>query len=172
MHQTPWQRFDQSARQGVPLVLTIFLMLFGLTPTHIPGFSPVMPMFSLMAVYFWAVYRPDSMGYGPAFVIGLLEDLLTGTPLGSTALVLMLGQWVVFHQQKFFNGRPFHVVWAAFALVAVGAAVVRWLTVGLFSTGGFVAPGQAIGCAIMTIALYPVIGWLLAKAQLKLMVQP
>ncbi|MBM3514997.1 MAG: rod shape-determining protein MreD, partial [Alphaproteobacteria bacterium] len=118
MHQSLWQKFDQAARQWVPFSLAMFLMLFGLTPTYLPGYAPVAPMLSLIAIYFWSVYRPKAMGYGSAFAVGLLEDLLIGTPLGSTSLMLMLCRWIVFHQQKFFNGRPFHVVWAAFALVA------------------------------------------------------
>lgn len=171
-HQSLWQRFDQTARQAVPFSVTLFLMFFGLTPTYMPGYAPLAPMLSLIAIYFWGVYRADALGYGAAFAVGLLEDLLTATPLGSTALMLMLCQWVVFYQQKFFNGRPFHVVWAAFVLVAIGAAMLRWLMVGLFSPSGFIGPGQALGSAIFTIALYPLVGWILAKAQLRLMSQP
>lgn len=169
MELSPLQRLDQTARRWVPFGVTVFLMLFGLTPTFLPAFSPVMPMLSLVAIYFWAVYRPEGLGYGEAFGVGLIEDLLIGTPLGSTALMLMLCQWLVFYQQKFFNGRPFHVVWAAFVLVAFGAAALRWLLVGLFSSSGFVGFSQAAAAAVLTIAVYPLIGWLLAKAQLRLM---
>ncbi|MCB2107031.1 MAG: rod shape-determining protein MreD [Rhodobacteraceae bacterium] len=172
MVQPALQRIDTVARHFVPFGVTIFLLLFGLTPTHIPGFAPVSPMLTLMAVYFWAVYRPDAIGYGFAFAVGVVEDLLTGTPLGSSALVLMLCQWIVFRQQKFFNARPFFVVWLAFCLVALGAALLRWLAVGLFSESGFVTPDQALMSAVMSMAIYPIIGWLLAKAHLKLMVQP
>jgi rod shape-determining protein MreD len=172
MHQTAWQKMDGVARRSVPFGLTIFLLLFGLTPSHIPAFSAVGPMLTLMAVYFWAVYRPDAFGYGFAFAVGVAEDLLAGTPLGSTALVLMLCQWIVFNQQKFFNGRPFYVVWMAFCLVALGAAAIKWLAVGMFSPAGFVGPGPALMSAVMTMAVYPLVGWLLAKMQLKLMAQP
>jgi rod shape-determining protein MreD len=173
MHQTTaWQKLDHAARRAVPMTITIFLLLLGLVPLHWPGLPSLAPMYTLMAVYFWSVYRPDGFGYGAAFGVGIVEDLLVGTPLGSTALALLLCQWVVFNQQKFFNNRPFPEVWLAFAVVAVVTGLVRWICIGLFSTAGFLPPGDILASIILTIVLYPVIGWLLARAQMKLMAAP
>jgi len=172
MHQTTvWQKLDQTARRGVPVSITIFLLLFSMVPMHLPGVPSLAPMYTLMAVYFWSVYRPDGFGYGAAFAIGVLEDLLVGTPLGSSALALLLCQWVVFNQQKFFNNRPFLEVWLAFSVVAVATGVVRWLCAGMIGPGGFPPLGDTLGSVLMTVVIYPVIGWLLARAQMKLMLQ-
>lgn len=172
MDLSPLQRLDQTARQWVPFSATTLLMLFGLTPLYVPAFSSVTPMLTLIAIYYWAVYRPEVLGYGAGFAVGLLEDLLVGTPLGSTSLILMLCQWLVFYQQKFFNGRPFHVVWAAFVLVSVSAVILRWILVGIFSTSGFVSFGPGIATVAFTVALYPLVGWLLAQAHTRLMSPP
>jgi len=171
MQATVLQRMDNTARRFVPFGVTLILMLFAMTPTYIPGFSHVTPMYALMAVYFWSIYRPDLLGYGATFGIGILEDLLAGTPLGSGALILLLCQRVVFHQQKFFNNKPFGIIWLAFALVAAGAAGLRWICVGLVATGGFTPVGQSLTAYLMTVAMYPVIGWFLAKAHMKLLAQ-
>ncbi|MEQ9447512.1 MAG: rod shape-determining protein MreD, partial [Rhodospirillaceae bacterium] len=80
MHSASLQYMDGAARRIVPFGLTLVLMLFALTPTHIPALSDVAPMLTLMSVYFWSIYRPDLLGYGAAFGIGILEDLLMGTP--------------------------------------------------------------------------------------------
>jgi rod shape-determining protein MreD len=167
---TAFQRLDAIARRAVPLGATLFLLLFGVTPLHLPGVAALAPMYTLVAVYFWAVYRPDSLSYGAAFAVGVVEDLIVGTPLGLTALVLLLCQWLVFHQQKFFNGKPFLEVWLAFAVVAVGAGLVRWFCVGLITSGSFPPAGDVFGAVVLTIMIYPLIGWLLARAHLKLMV--
>ncbi|MDX2145430.1 MAG: rod shape-determining protein MreD [Rhodospirillaceae bacterium] len=173
MHQaTLGQRLDLVARRAVPVGITLFLLLFSVTPLHIPGLATVGPMYTLIAVYFWSVYRPDGLGYGAAFAIGVTEDLIVGTPLGSTALLLLLCQWVVFHRQRFFNGRPFLEVWLAFAVIAFGAGILRWMCIGLITSGNFPAAGDLLGTVMLTVMLYPVIGWLLARAQMKLMVQP
>jgi rod shape-determining protein MreD len=170
MHQVSvWQKFDQVARRCVPICITLFLLLFSLIPFHAPGLAALTPMYTLMAVYFWSVYRPDSFGYGAAFSIGVIEDLLVGTPLGSTALALLLCQWVVFNQQKFFNNRPFPEVWLAFAVVAMVTGLVRWVCAGLIGAQGFLPMGGTLTSIVLTIAVYPIIGWLLVRAQMKLM---
>lgn len=169
---TIWQKFDIIARRSVPISVTVFLLLFSIVPLRLPGVASLAPMYTLMAVYFWSVYRPDGFGYGAAFAIGVLEDLIIGTPLGSTALALLLCQWVVFNQQKFFNNRPFLEVWLAFAVVAVVTGLVRWICAGLMGPGDFPPFGDTAGSVLLTVVIYPVVGWLLARAQLKLMVQP
>ena len=117
------QRIDIGARRLVPFGMTLVLMLFAMTPTYIPGLSHITPMYGLMAVFFWSIYRPDLLGYGTVFAIGILEDLLTGAPLGSGALILLLCQRTVLSQQKFFNAKPFGIFWLAFALLARRAAL-------------------------------------------------
>ncbi len=169
MQPTLMQSLDTAARKAVPAALTLILMLFALTPTNVPGLSPVMPMFALMSVYFWSIYRPELLGYGAVFVFGLLEDLLTGAPIGSTALVFLVTQWIVIRQHKFFNAKPFIVTWFAFLFVAAGAAFVRWLAVGLIADSGFTPAGPMFACFLITVAVYPLVGWILAKAQVKLM---
>src|SRR5205823_3551423 len=124
MQLSALQRMDALARKVVPFGLTFALMLFALTPTQVPGFSHLTPMYSLAAIYFWSIYRPDLIGYGTAFGVGLMEDLLTGAPLGSSALVLLLCQYLVFRQPKFFNAKPFGIFWAAFAVVALAAGFI------------------------------------------------
>jgi rod shape-determining protein MreD len=172
MQPTLLQRMDGNARRIVPFGLTLTLMLFAMTPTYIPGLSHVTPMYALMAVYFWSIYRPDLLGYGPVFAIGVLEDILAGTPLGSGALILLLCQRIVLHQHKFFNAKPFGVTWLAFVLVALGASLLRWICVGIAGPSGFTPFGEMFTAYMMSVALYPVIGWLLAKAQMKLLAQP
>jgi rod shape-determining protein MreD len=172
MQPTLLQRMDAAARKLVPFGLTLALMLFALAPTRIPGLAHITPMYALAAIYFWSIYRPDLMGYGTAFGIGVLEDLLTGAPLGSGALILMLCQYLVFRQPKFFNAKPFGVFWMAFGVVALGAGLAKWLCVGLTAPGGFTRFGDMLTSVLMTVAVYPAIAWLLARAQMSLLSQP
>ena len=169
MQPTLLQSLDLSARRALPAALTLLLMLVALTPTNVPGLSPVMPMLALMSVYFWSIYRPEFLGYGAVFGLGLLEDLLTATPVGATALVFLLTQWIVLRQQKFFNAKPFIVTWFAFIFIAAGAAIIRWIAHGLVDDAGFTPLGPILACTLITVALYPLVGWLLSKTQAKLM---
>ncbi len=171
MGPTFLQRVDLGARRLMPFGITLILMLFAMTPTYISGLSHITPMYAFMAVYFWSIYRPDLLGYGTVFFIGILEDLLAGTPLGSSALILLVCQRVVFSQQKFFNSRPFGLIWAAFALLALAASIIRWVCVGLAGSSGFTPFGTMMAGALMTIALYPIVAWVMAKAQMNLLTQ-
>lgn len=170
--QTAWQKLDAQARNIMPFGLTVIVLLFGLTPTYLPGLAQITPLYTLVAVYFWAVYRPDLMGYGLGFALGVLEDLLTGAPLGVGALSLLLTQWIVFNQQKFFHAKPFAVTWFAFVIVAFGAIVLKWICIGLISDSGFTPFGDLFVTYLLTVAIYPVIAWLFAKAQTGLLVDP
>lgn len=167
MRPTLWQRMDMMARHMVPFALTLMLILMAATPTHVPGMVRVGPMLSLIAVYYWCVYRPDLFRYGSAFLLGLFEDILTGAPLGSGALMLLVAAGIVVGQYKFFHGKPFVVSWWAFAIVALAAAGTKWLAVSVVFGAGVDLQTVAMEY-LLTVVLYPVIGWLLARAQLLL----
>jgi len=165
MQSTFSQKISGRAQRILPFGLTVIVLMFGLTPTHVPGLSQIAPMYALIAVYFWSIYRPDLLGYGSGFAIGTLEDLLTGVPLGVGALTLLLTQWIVFNQQKFFHAKPFIVTWFAFVLVAFGAAVLKWICVAVIGGSGLTPFGSLFAAYLVTVAVYPVISWLFSKAQ-------
>lgn len=170
--RTTLQKLDARARMILPFGLTAVVLLFGLTPTYIPGLAQITPMYTLVAIYFWAIYRPDLLGYGLGFAIGILEDLLTGAPLGVGALTILLTQWVVFNQQKFFHAKPFAITWFAFGLVAFGAVLLKWVCIGLVASSGFTPFGDLFAAYLITLAVYPIIAWLFSKAQIGLLTEP
>ena len=160
-----WQRMDGLARHLLPFALTFVLLIVPVVPTHLEGLVRVGPSLTLIAVYYWAVHRPDLMGYGSVFLIGVIEDLLAATPLGVGPLVLLLVYGVVIAQHKFFLGKSFAVTWWAFGLVATGAGVVKWLAIAAVTDSLF-QPTSAAFAVLMTIGTYPVIAWVLARTQL------
>lgn len=69
-------RLLRSARRLLPALLGLFLILFSLVPVGAPNLSGIMPLFSVMAIYYWSIYRPDLMPGWAAFSLGLLQDIL------------------------------------------------------------------------------------------------
>lgn len=165
MRPTLWQRLDIFVRHQIPLVLTLMLLLLSVVPSHAAGLTRIGPMLALITVYYWAIYRPDLLGYGSVFLIGVAQDLLTGTPPGVGALSLLLIHAVVMHQYRFFNARSFAVTWWAFGLVAAGAVLVQWLAVSVVY-GTLVDASAAFYGYLMTVAIYPMVGWVLARVQI------
>ncbi len=49
---------------------------------------------------YWAINRPQSVGVGTAFVVGMLTDIGTAAPLGQHALSYMLITFLVQQRQR------------------------------------------------------------------------
>ncbi len=164
MRATLLQRVDTRLRQGLPGLLTLLLVLFSVAPLRLPDYAAVTPGLVLISVFYWAVHRPDLFRPWHACVLGLLDDILSGGALGVNAMVLVLVHWIVVAQHRFFVGKGFPLVWSAFALVAPLAIV---LTALLSLVASRVAPEAAVVLvqALLTVALYPPVAWLLGRAQ-------
>jgi rod shape-determining protein MreD len=158
------QRLDRLARDMTPLFLSLVLVIFSATPLRIPDFGPVAPNVGLIAAYYWGIYRPDLFPASAAFVVGLWQDILVGAPLGMNALVLLAIHWFILGQRRFFQGKSFAVVWWAFALMAAAAAVLLWL-IAMVYHGRLLDATPAAFQGALTVALFPFLTWVLARAQ-------
>jgi rod shape-determining protein MreD len=165
-----WQRLDSFARRLLPLVLTLLLAVVGVLPFHIPGLSPVAPAFSLMAVYYWAIFRPDLLPAPLVFAAGVLQAVLSGLPLGVEALALLGAYSIVASQRRFFLGKSFVVMWWGFLLVAAGALAAEWALVSVLRDA-IVDPRPVAVEFVMTLAFFPFVTWLLVWAQKSLLRQ-
>lgn len=157
-----WQKLDQTGRNVAPFSVTMMLALLGAVPLHLPGYGAVAPALGLTAVYYWAIHRPDLLRPVFAFALGVLQDLLSGTPVGMTALVYVLVYWVVLIRRRVFLATTFPMLWLGFALVALAAAVVRWVGHSVLDMM-LIPPGPALVQALLTVALFPIFGWLFIR---------
>lgn len=162
MKTAVWQNLDLAARKLTPFLLTLVLVILNLVPLHLPGYAAISPTFALMAVYYWALHRPSLLPSGAVFIIGLLQDFLSGGPIGQNAAILILVYFVAVSQARFFYGKSFFVVWWGFMMVSLGAALLEWLIVCLFTTA-IVDPEPAFYECAMNIAAYPLFGWLFVQ---------
>lgn len=141
---------------AVPGLLAILLVMLGVVPLGIPFVGPMLPDFALIAVYVFAVQRPDLMPHWLAFLVGLLQDLLSGGPLGFCALICLGMQGLCASQRRFLVGRPFAIGWIAFALVSLAAGMVGWLLACLYYLA-LVPPAPALLQFAITVALFPLV---------------
>ena len=88
MNQVFWHRLDLLGRSFVPFLVTLMLAILMALPLRLPALSTIMPAFTLIAVYYWAVHKPHLMPLWAVFLIGLVQDLLSGEPLGVAIIVL------------------------------------------------------------------------------------
>ncbi|MCZ6721487.1 MAG: rod shape-determining protein MreD [Alphaproteobacteria bacterium] len=157
-----WSRLGVSLRGLVPFTLGLVFVFITVAPWRLPGLDPVMPMFALTAVFYWSVYRPDWLPYTATFTLGLIQDLLSGTPIGMTALIFLVVQAVVVSQRRFFLKRSFLVMWWGFVMVAPAAAFTGWFVSSLVY-GGVVPVEPVIVQLLLTVLFYPPLTWILGR---------
>jgi rod shape-determining protein MreD len=148
----------------VPFLSTLIFALVSVVPINLPGFAVVTPAFALMAVFHWTVYRPDLMPLTAVFAIGLLLDILNGTPyVGVSALTLLMARTCVMTQRRFFVNRTFPVVWLGFLAVTVATFALVWALVSILR-GTMLGFRPFLFQAVLTVSCYPVGSYLLARA--------
>ena len=159
-----WSRLDTMARCLMPFGLTVLLVLISVLPLPILGFTRVMPLLPLMSIYLMAVYHPNLMPVYAVFLIGLLQDILTGIPMGIHALTYLVAYGTVVWQRRFLVGKSFAVIWVGFSLVGGGGVVMGW---GLMSSyhGVLLNPDAILLQYALSLGLFPVLSWLFVRWQ-------
>ena len=159
-----WHRLDGVARSISPFFVTLLLVLFGMVPLRIADLSPIVPALALIGVFFWSVHRPDLMPIWAVFLIGLFQDLLTGSIIGPGIVGLLIAHSLVVWQHRFFLAASFAMVWFAFMLVAAGALFVIWL-LNCVAMLAVVDPAPLFFQYLVTMACYPCLAWAFLRGQ-------
>ena len=159
-----WQRLDLWARNISPVGLSVLLILMSIIPTHVPGYGSIVPQFALMAVFHWTVFRPDLFPLIAVFIIGLLQDALSGAPMGLNTIVYLTVYGVVLGQRRFFLGKSFFVEWLGFLIIAAGAAVQAWLLLSAYHMY-VISPSPVFFQYMMTMGFYPLLAWVMGRWQ-------
>jgi rod shape-determining protein MreD len=126
MKSTIWYRLDALARDLTPFGITMILVLLGVVPLFLPAYAQVAPLFPVMAIYHWAMHCPRLLPAYAVFLIGLLQDVLTGMPIGINIVVFLSIYGMVVSQRRYLFGKSFLISWLSFALVAACAALESW----------------------------------------------
>ncbi len=152
---------DWYGRMLVPHLLIAGLFLLNLVLLPIPVGGPDRPYFLLMAVFYWAVYRPTLISPAYVFLLGLLMDFLCGMPTGLNAFILVATQWIIRDQRRAFFGQPFITLWTGFAFVCLGASLAKWILFGFINARAWPPVEPVLATAILSIVIFPLIAILL-----------
>ncbi|MEM8937592.1 MAG: rod shape-determining protein MreD [Pseudomonadota bacterium] len=146
---------------GVLLMAAPLRLFEGVAPT------PIIPLFF---VFYWSIYAPNYLPAPSVFAVGLLQDFLTGGPLGLWAAVYLAAQFVVMSQRSYFAGRDRSVVWMGFLMAALGVALLFWLTMSLMAGRLLPLGGLAYQLAA-TVILYPVFDLFFGRLHRRVLVE-
>ncbi len=155
---------------GLPFLVAIFCVMLTMLPLGLSSGIIVSPAFALMAVFYWALYRPELMPPYAVFLVGLYYDLASAGPLGLWAFIYLVVYGIVLSQRLFFIGRAFFAIWIAFGMIALVAGLLAWAVSALYY-GSVVSPLPAFGQALVSFVLYPLFGRIFGSIQRRFLSQ-
>lgn len=104
-----------------------------------------LPEFTALVLLYWALHKPQSVGVGTAFAVGLLADIGTAAPLGQHALSYMVMVFLVQQRRRqimlYSYGVQAAAVFAALLCNQAVIALVRLMHIHVFTDWkSFAAP--------------------------------
>jgi rod shape-determining protein MreD len=148
----------------LPIATTVLAALLSIEPLRLGGYAALTPAFTLMATYYWTIYRPDLLPPLPLFLIGAIQDLLSGGLPGVTAVTLLLARAIVLPRRHYFVDRPFPFIWAGFTLLTGGAMLFSWALHSLLVAELLDLRGPVLR-AVLTVSVFPIASFLLGRSQ-------
>ena len=147
------------------------LFVMSLISFSLPMSDENRPYFILMAIYYWAIYRPTLILPIFVFCMGLVFDLVVGFPLGLHSILFLLVQLVIRNQRLFFMGQTYLVVWMGFTLTCFLVLTSEWL---FFSakTGEWVTLKPIVSSFLLTLLSFPLVTLLFISVHRLLPVAP
>lgn len=126
------QRLELFSVRITPAAITVLMVLLAAVPLKIPGASQVMPIFALICIYYWDTFYLGVLPYTFLFVLGLLEDTLTGLPLGVSSFVNIIFALMLLRERRNFGKTLFGTVWLGFVSLSLVACALEWLILSIY----------------------------------------
>lgn len=136
----------------------IFSLLIGVFLTIVPLPDWAMwlrPQWIFALLLFWVINASSQYGVGFAFMLGLLMDLITGTPMGEHALVFVLLTYIVLKSHAMIQHLSPWQQAGIVGILAVANAILQAMILGFAGHSTHVAL-YALS-AIPTLLIWPCI---------------
>jgi rod shape-determining protein MreD len=147
----------------LPVLLALGLVVLVNLPVSFTGRLMPAPSLALAAVYYWLLVRPDLMPPVAVFIVGLLEDVLSGGPPGLWAAGFLAAYLLTDRERDTLAGLKGIGAILGFAGSMLAAAAVAYaLLLAVYWQAAPIAP--LLLEAAVTVLFYPLIalamGWL------------
>jgi rod shape-determining protein MreD len=143
---------------------TILLSIMFITlPLKVDNIALLMPLVTLVIIYFWAVYWPQSLPYFAILLLGLFKDLLESNILGLNALYFLLFLNAAKSQIKYIINNSFIVVWAGFIFCLTVTMLLYFLMISFSNENHPYHLTALLSKWLVTSFAYAPMHWLLSK---------
>lgn len=140
---------------AVPALFTIFLIIITRVPFEDSEAGMFIPIFGLIFTYYFCLYHPRYAKLWLIFLLGLLEDFLSGGYLGLTSLLLLLVAALFERQRKIFLQGSYLAGIFIFIFFSLAFSVLYWLLTS-FIEAQFLPGLPFFIQGLITALVYPV----------------
>jgi hypothetical protein len=114
-------------------LIAILFVISNVSDIRIGGLSDVMPLFDLMIIFYFAVFK-NSFGIWFIFLMGIWNDSLNGNPLGTTALCyIALVKLFSLLNQRLLIKENFQQIWQQFIAFCFCFLLMKWAILSIFN---------------------------------------
>lgn len=152
----------------LPLLCSLLMLFFSYVPLDFPISNHIRPSVGMICAYFWLLHRPDVFNLFSAYVLGLVEDAISSAPVGSNIFAMLVMYLLVTNLSRFFNAKPFVIIWYGFALFSLVTFLSKWLLVSVYYSH-FLPLATVMFSYLMTVAVYPILSVINVFVQNRLM---
>ncbi len=136
-------------------LIAIFFAIFNISDIKIGGLTKVIPLFDLMIVFYFAVFR-NVFSIWFIFLLGMWNDALSGNPLGLTALLyIMMIKFFIALNNKLMIRENFRQIWQQFIVLCLIFLMFKWAFLSLYN-GAFYSLKIILLQLILTSSFYVV----------------
>lgn len=154
-------------QKALPLISSAMILFLAYIPVSMPILNNVRPDLGLICIYFWILHRPDLFNLVSIVLLGLWDMTISSALPGSGLFAYLTLYVLLYNTQRFFNAKPFVVIWYGFMALSLAVLLIKWLVVSIYY-GQFLPLSMLMFGYLIGAALYPLVSAVLAFIQNKL----
>ncbi|MBU6140131.1 MAG: hypothetical protein KGP29_01045 [Proteobacteria bacterium] len=114
-------------------LIAILLVILNVSDVEIAGFADVVPLFDLMAIFYFTVFR-NIFAIWFVFVLGIWNDALSDNMLGATSLcyILLIKLFLIL-SNKMLIRENFKQIWEQFAIFCFLFLLMKWMILSVLN---------------------------------------
>ena len=156
MNESFGENLALGIQRTLPLWVSVLLLLISYIPMDFLFLGNIKPAVSIACVYFWVMHRPDLFNLASVTILGLVEGVLSSAPFGSNLFALLLAYVLITNLSKYFNAKPFVVIWYGFGALAFVVFFAKWFVISVYY-GQFLPVQNLFFSYLFTVASYPIL---------------
>lgn len=131
--------------------VAILLVIINISDVKVAGFADVMPLFDLMAIFYFAVFK-NVFGIWFVFLLGIWNDALSDNFLGVTALcyILLIKLFIAF-SNKMLIRENFKQVCQQFAIFCFLFLLMKWAMLSVLNDAYYSIVTPLVQCVLSSV---------------------